>query len=272
MPVLSQIHVFPVKSLAGFSAPEWPLEKNGLRYDRQWMLVDAAGQFLSQRRLPAMALIKTRIENESLLISAAGQADLRVALRSSGGEDAPVQIWKDQCAAKRVDAAADAWFSRVLGFACRLVYMPDETVRGVDPNYAGPGDRTAFSDGFPLLLVSEASLRALNAAMSLNMDMIRFRPNLVVADCASYAEDAWRRIRINGIGFRLPKPCSRCSIPTIDPETAVSGKEPLTTLARLRQWQNKVYFGQNVLHDGLGQLKVGSVVDIVETGPMQPPL
>ena len=273
MPILSQIHVYPVKSLAGFQVSSWPVDKTGLRYDRKWMLVDADGLFLSQRRLPKMALLSTRIVANELILSAAGLTDLAVPLHGGvSGADVAVSIWKDNCLAKMVSQAANEWLSQALDADCRLVYLPEDSVRQVDPNYAQPDDETAFSDGFPFLLISENSLNALNAAMGLELEMIRFRPNLVVADCAAYAEDSWRRISINGIGFRLPKPCSRCQVPTIDPHTAQTGKEPLTTLARLRQWQHKVYFGQNVLHDGLGSLAVGQQVYVEQTGPKQPPL
>jgi len=272
MPYLSQIHLYPVKSLAGFQVESWPVDKTGLRYDRKWMLIDRNGLFLSQRRLPKMALIKTAIAGEQLIFSTAGMADITVSLHSEAGEEVKVSIWHDNCSAKTSDVAVDDWFSRALDHPCRLVYHPDEEVRKVDPDYAFESDETAFSDGFPFLIVSEASLQALNDAMQLELEMIRFRPNLVIADCDSYAEDRWRQISIDGIGFRLPKPCSRCSVPTIDPETALSGKEPLTTLARLRQWQNKVYFGQNALHDNQGVLSVGSSVIVRQSGKPQPPL
>jgi uncharacterized protein YcbX len=272
MPILSQIHVYPVKSLGGFQVQEWLVDKNGLQYDRNWMLVDEQGQFLSQRRLPRMALIHTRIEANSLVLTAPGQADYYLPLETAAGEDIPVQIWDDAYLAKSCASNADSWLSAFLGFPCRLVYHPPQQVRQVDQKYALPDDQTAFSDGFPFLLLSEASLQALNTAMSLTMGMNRFRPNLVAADCASYAEDSWRQIEINQIRFRLPKPCSRCSVPTIDPVTALTGKEPLTTLSKLRKWDNKVYFGQNVLHDRLGVLQVGSLIEVLEVGERQPPL
>lgn len=248
------------------------MDKTGLRYDRKWMLIDENGQFLSQRRLPKMALIKTRISGSELFLSAQDQPDIALPLESRIGEDINVGIWNDQYIAKTTSHQADEWLSRFLDCRCRLVYHPDDRIRKVDPVYATDSDETAFSDGFPFLIVSEASLQALNQAMSLNLSMLRFRPNLVVAGCEFYAEDRWRQISINAIGFRLPKPCSRCLVPGIDPETAVSGKEPLKTLARLRQWQNKVYFGQNALHDGKGILSVGNEVRIDVIGENQPPL
>ncbi|MBS4052524.1 MAG: MOSC domain-containing protein [Methylomonas sp.] len=272
MPILSQIYVYPVKSLAGIAVTEWPVNNNGLRFDRKWMLVDAQQQFLSQRSLPKMALIKTRIEPDELILSAPGQPPLVLPLHPSGGDGIEVGIWHDRCLAKTVSSAADEWLGRFLQTDCRLVYHPDDQIRQVDQRYAQAPDQTAFSDGFPFLVVSENSLNALNRLLETPVSMQRFRPNLVVADCESYAEDRWRRIKINQIDFRLPKPCSRCAVPGIDPETAVRNKEPLAALNRARRWDGKVYFGQNALHDRAGKLAVGDRVDILEAGDKQPPL
>ncbi len=271
MPFLSQIHIYPVKSLAGIPVERWPVDQKGLRYDRKWMLIDEQQQFLSQRRLPKMALIKTRIDGDQLILSAPGMADLSVPLQGESGETLEVGIWHDQCLAQTTSQQADAWLSGFLGCRCRLVFHADDSIRPVDPRYAHPTDQTGFADGFPFLIVSENSLYSLNQAMQLELSMLRFRPNLVIADCASYAEDSWRRIRINAIDFRLPKPCSRCSVPAIDPETALVGKQPLTTLNQLRKWDNKIYFGQNALHDQCGELAVNHAVEIIESGVNQPP-
>jgi uncharacterized protein YcbX len=269
---LNGLIVYPIKSFAGISVASWPVVETGFKYDRQWMLVDTDGQFLSQRRLPAMALIRTQLLDHTLVLSASGQSDFHLPLVAADGPIVACKVWEDSCTARHVSAQADAWFSEILQQDCRLVYLPDEEVRLVDPDYAAPSDRTAFSDGFPFLLVSENSLVALNTEMGQDMSMARFRPNLVVAGCEGYAEDTWRQIRIGDIGFRLPKPCSRCSIPTIDPDTAQTGKEPLTALNRTRKWQNKVYFGQNALHDQIGVLKLGDVLTVLESGDRQPPI
>jgi uncharacterized protein YcbX len=143
--------------------------------------------------------------------------------------------------------------------------MPDECERQVDETYARPGDITSFSDGFPLLLISEASLQDLNSRLELPVPMRRFRPNLVISGCTPYAEDEWQRIRIGEIEFEVAKPCSRCIIPTIDTETAQRNpdREPLRTLATYRRRDNKVYFGQNLIHRGTGLLKVGDPLEII---------
>lgn len=269
---LNDIFIYPVKSLAGIRVAQWDVVETGLRYDRQWMLIDENGQFLSQRRLPKMALIQTRLTDAELILSAPNFADFTLPLESSGGAIIQSTVWKDCCDAQHISNEADAWFSAVLDMQCQLVYLPPETKRGVDLTYANDADRVAFADGFPFLIVSENSLNALNSALEIPVEIARFRPNLVIAGCDAYAEDSWREIRIGNIDFRLPKPCSRCSVPAINPKTAEVGKEPLTTLSRLRKWQNKIYFGQNALHNQCGELKVGQDVDVKIIGDKLPPI
>jgi len=270
--ILSGIAIYPVKSLAGISANSWPVTEKGFQYDRKWMIIDNDRQFLSQRKLPKMALIKTALTDKTLILSAPDMEDLPLPLAPVDGYIINSTIWHDQCDARSVSAEADQWLSDFLKQDCRLVYQPDEVIRPVDPDYAKPTDKVAFSDGFPFLIISENSLTALNHEMQLNLPMSRFRPNLVISGCPAYAEDSWREISIGAIDFRLPKPCSRCSVPSIDPETAQIGKEPLTTLNRTRKWHNKVYFGQNALHNQCGQLTVGDAIHIKSTGAKQPPL
>lgn len=269
---LSAITFYPVKSLAGISVTRWPVTKTGLQYDRKWMLVDNAGQFLSQRKLPNMALIKTALTSSHLILSASGMENLSLPLTPADGDIINSSIWNVLCEARNVSLEADQWLSSFLNTDCRLVYQPDETIRQVDPEYGRRTDNVAFSDGFPFLIVSENSLVSLNREMQLNLPMTRFRPNLVISGCPSYAEDSWREISIGAIDFRLPKPCSRCAIPTIDPDTAQTGKEPLRTLNRIRKWQNNVYFGQNALHNQCGTLTVGDTVQVKVTGAKQPPI
>jgi uncharacterized protein YcbX len=236
------------------------------------MLIDSQNKFLSQRRLPKMALIKTRLTSTELILSTASTGSISLAIIPQGGTEIISSIWNDQCPAKTISKQVDQWLSDFLNIECKLVYQPEEVTRPVDPDYAKPSDKVNFSDGFPFLITSEASLNSLNLAMDLQLPMQRFRPNLVISQCDSYAEDSWREININNINFRLPKPCSRCSVPTIDTETAKTNKEPLTTLNRLRKWNKKVYFGQNALHDNEGQLSINSQVQIIHTGSNQPPL
>ncbi|MGR9085819.1 MAG: MOSC domain-containing protein [Gammaproteobacteria bacterium] len=273
-PTLNRILIYPVKSLAGIDVSRWPVGSGGFLYDRKWMVVDSDGQFLSQRKLAKMALINTALTDTALVLSAPAMKNLALPLtpREEAADLIPCTIWKDQSRAIPVSAEADRWLSHFLQQDCRLVYQPDREIRRVDPRYGLETDRVAYSDGFPFLIISENSLTSLNEDMGLELPMSRFRPNLVIAGCPAYAEDGWREIGIGSIGFRLPKPCSRCVVPTIDQGTGETGKEPLSTLNRLRKWQNKVYFGQNALHDGHGELRIGDTVKIIRTGPRQPPI
>jgi uncharacterized protein YcbX len=271
-PMLSDIYIYPVKSLAGIKVSTWPVNEKGLLHDRKWMLIDGNNQFLSQRRVPKMVLIKTQIVDDTLILSTATSGSISLPLNPEGGDNINTTIWKDQCLAKTTRQEVDQWLSNFLDIECKLVYQPDDAVRPVDPDYSIATDKVNFSDGFPFLIVSEASLTSLNQEMDLQLPMQRFRPNLVISNCEAYAEDSWREIQINNIDFRLPKPCSRCSVPTIDIETAQTSKEPLTTLNRLRRWNNHVFFGQNALHNTEGELSIGNPVEIVQTGSKQPPL
>ncbi len=263
MLTLSSLYRYPVKSLRGESLQHMTVGRRGPEADRQWMLVDENGRFLTQRELPRMALIRPQVGDDGLWLSAPDMPDLHVS--DHPGEVLDVQIWRDRCSARSLSASADAWFSSFLQRACRLVVMPQETQRQVDMEYARKGDEVGFADGFPFLLISRASLDDLNQRLPAPVPMTRFRPNLVVEGCEPYAEDNWRRIRIGALEFRVVKPCSRCIIPCVDPNTGERrSNEPLKTLMSYRKEGNKVYFGQNLLHDGLGELEPGMNVEILE--------
>lgn len=267
---LSEIFIYPVKSLGGIQLKSSEVGANGLKYDRHWMIIDANNRFLSQRELPAMSLIKTSIHENDLILT---HADDSISLPLDFHEKNSVNttIWRDQCLAHPISSTVDQWLSDHLQLSCRLVKQ-GANIRQVDQRYAGPSDQTSFSDGFPFLILSDSSLADLNSKLEHMIPIQRFRPNLVISGCAAYAEDRWRKIKIGAIPFRLPKPCSRCSITTIDTETGQNGKEPLKTLNRLRKWKNEVFFGQNALHEQTGILKTGDTVQILETGPSQPPI
>ncbi len=262
---LSQIWRYPVKSLRGDKLETARVDARGIRYDRQWMLVDEQGVFLSQRQEPRMVLVKTHFENQTLRLSAPGMQDLRLTETDFDPQSIEVRIWRDQCVAQLVATDADDWFRRFLGRDCRLVWIPPESVRQVDQDYAKPADQVGFADGFPFLLISQASLDDLNERLQAPIPMQRFRPNLVVSGCRAFAEDAWKRIRIGELTFRIAKPCSRCVVPTINPETGRrQGDEPIRTLLQYRKQANKVMFGQNLLHDGIGHLSIGMSVEILD--------
>ncbi|WP_245832111.1 MOSC domain-containing protein [Solemya velesiana gill symbiont] len=261
---LSGIHFYPVKSCAGIALQSAPVAARGISCDRRWMVVDSKGWFLTQREYPQMALIQVALIPGGIRLQAPGMQVLDVAKVADVGEMVTVQVWGDSCTARLVDEQAADWLSEYLGCDARLVYLPDGNSRQVDLDYAREGGEVGFADGFPFLLISQASLDDLNGRLEESLPMNRFRPNLVVSGCAPYEEDSWRLIRIGDISFRVAKPCSRCFITTNDQSTAERGAEPLRTLNTYRRRGNFVYFGQNLVHDGTGELKVGMGVEVLE--------
>ncbi len=274
-PRLSEIWLYPVKSLGGIQVDRWRLDAFGLYLDRRWMVVDRDGNFMTQREYPQMARITPALA-ESIEASGrtVGQPVLTLHHPEHGTFDVPhtghgvprvtVRVWSDQVQALPVGEEADSWLSNAIGVCCRLVWFPDDVMRQVDTRYAEKGDRTAFSDGFPLLLIGQGSLDDLNQRLPEPLPMRRFRPNLVVSGTDPYIEDTWRRIQIGNINLRVVKPCSRCIITTVDPETGCyTGKEPLKTLATYRRRGNRVYFGQNLVHEARGEIEVAMVVEPV---------
>lgn len=260
---LTALYRYPVKSLGGEAFTALDVQARGFSLDRHWMVVDLPGRFLTQRQLPRMSLIGAAVNDRGVLqLRAPGMPDLAVG--ASSDEQLDVVVWKDSVSAVPVGAEADVWLSEFLSLSCRLVCLPQDVVRAVDPDFAGPSDQVGFADGFPFLLISQASLDDLNGRLEQPVSMLRFRPNLVVDGCAAYAEDNWRRLRIGELEFRVAKPCSRCAIPSIDPETGLRGPEPLRTLMSYRRRDNKIYFGQNLVHEGVGRLEAGMPVEVLE--------
>ena len=263
---LTQINLFPIKSCRGISLEYAELDRRGLAQDRRWMLVNNQGHFVTQRQLSKMSLINTRMTKEQVTVSFPDMEPLSLPLQIYNGQEVQVRVWEDNCLALEADNEISQWFSHALGQDLKLVYMPDSTERRVDPDYAQESDITGFSDGFPLLLISEASLEDLNDRLERPLTMRRFRPNLVVRGCPAYAEDGWKRIRIGDIEFDVVKPCSRCIVTTINPDTGErsTDSEPLRTLSLYRKKGNKVYFGQNLIHRGTGKLEIGAGIEVLE--------
>lgn len=270
MPTLSALYLYPIKSLGGIAVSEAFVAEKGFRHDRRFMLVDPDSHFITQRTNHHMALIDVAIEGETLRVWHRHQPDdvLELPLMPAQGESLTATVWHDQAVDSiTVSAKADRWFSNALGKSCRLVYMPETTRRPVDPEYARQNDAVSFADGYPYLLIGQSSLDDLNQRLTQPVEMIRFRPNIVVSGSLPYDEDAWSQFRIGGLTFYGVKPCARCVLTTIDPATGQRGPEPLRTLAKYRQWKHKILFGQNVLTNRVSTaqvLRVGQAVEVVE--------
>jgi uncharacterized protein YcbX len=267
------LFLYPVKSLRGYAVPAAEIDELGFAGDRRFLVVDAAGKFLTQRALPRMALISTKLSAGTLTLSAEGAGDVSVpAAPDPTASLRTVSIWKsDGLQAEDCGPAADAWLSNILGVPCHLVRIGEKFSRPVLKSAAGPGDVFTFADGAPILAVSEASLARLNDRIQENqgepVPMNRFRPNLVVTGCDAFAEDTWPRFRIGDAVFRNAGTSQRCIMTTTDQFTGARGKEPLKTLATFRRdpaAPTEVVFGANIINESKrGTVRVGDAVHLL---------
>ncbi|PWJ60521.1 hypothetical protein CLV98_101706 [Dyadobacter jejuensis] len=262
---LSEIWIYPIKSLTGIRLSEGMALERGLQWDRRWMIVNGNGLFLSQRTLPTMALLQTTLEPGGIRISKPEAGSVLVPYQSSNGPTLPVTIWDDVVEARAVDQAIDLWLSEVLQQPVRLVQLTEDTARPVDARFAVNQENVSFADGFPFLLIGQDSLDALNKRLEHPLSMNRFRPNFVVKGFTPHQEDHLKEIRIGEgeVHFHIVKPCSRCVMTTIDPTTALKGSEPLKTLATYRKVGNKILFGQNMVCSQVGLVKEGDPITIL---------
>ncbi len=259
---LSEIYIYPIKSLGGIRLSASMLTERGLVHDRRWMLVDGQG-FMTQRKFPKMALLQVAQNEDHLEVrSPDDPLALAVPLAVKSYFPRRVPIWEDTTEAWQVSRHADDWFSEALNHPCTLVYMPDDSERRVTGKVSGQTRAVSFADSYPALLVGQASLDDLNTRLTESVPMDRFRPNLVFTGGAPYEEDRWHTFRLGEATCTAEKACARCNVTTINQTTAERGKEPLATLSEYRQRGNKVLFGQNVLLEAGKTVRVGDTVRV----------
>lgn len=245
---LASIHVYPVKGARGIALAASDVLRSGLRHDRRFMLVDANGAFMTQRRHPKLALVDVALGDEAITVGGA----VRVSLDDAEHANLPrrsVTIWDDVVDAVAVPGEASTLFCDVLGEACTLLYFP-----------RGTHERPSFADAYPVLVATLASLADLNARLATPVLMDRFRPNLVVEGGEPYEEERHPEIVVGAVRMRLPKRCSRCDVVMVDPRTAEVGKEPLRTLASYRKDGNHAYFAMNAIPECEGRVAVNDAV------------
>lgn len=283
MPVtVHSLYSYPVKSCAGIAHTEALVSPAGLPFDRNWVIVDARGIFMTQRTCAPMALIQPALDEEFLHLSAPDMPGIRVPLRRDGAarEAVPVRIWKsDTLGADEGDAVAQ-WLARHLGQPCRLLRVHPQARRVANPEYVGPwidkhqdwapdfpaDHQFAFADGYPFLFIGQASLDELNRRLAERgaaaVPMNRFRPSIVIEGLEPNEEDYLAGLSIGPRRFAFVKRCARCPIPNIDQNTAVSADEPGLTLVRYRSFDDGVLFGVNAVMDGApATIRVGDAVE-----------
>ncbi len=270
MPLISQIYLFPIKACSGYSVDSAELESRGFVGDRRYMLIDERGLFLTQRTHPRMATVRVTPADGGYTVSSPGHRSQQLPLAMESGDTRRVTVWRDEVDAIVASREINNWFSTVLGIPSQLVYMNNPHSRGVKSGYGREEDDLSFADGAPVLMISTESLGALNQKLDEPVEMTRFRPNLVVQAGAPFAEDSWRHVLVGEASFDVEWPCTRCSVPTVDPATGEKDEngEPLRTLNAFRKTSAGTTFGQNLIPRRLGRVRVGDAIEIVESqGP-----
>lgn len=271
MPCVTGLYIYPVKALRGYAVPSAEFDALGFVGDRRFLIVDANGKFLTQRTVPRMARIDAFLSTDSLTLSVenAGQLTVPRAARPNAFVRS-VSVWKSEnLQAEDCGESASSWLSDFLEMKCHLVRIGRDFRRPMLKSSARPGDSVSFADAYPFLILSEASLAALNDRLQEKDDepvpMNRFRPSIVVDGCEAFAEDDWARVQIGDAIFRTGGPCARCIVTTTDQLTGERlGKEPLHTLATFRRNpadSGDVNFGINLIHETkTGRVQVGDTV------------
>lgn len=262
---LSQINIYPVKSLSGISIENSNVEERGLQYDRRWMIVNSENDFVTQRLFPQMVFIAVNIETGKLVFRHRNKSiePLEISLTEYPEKKISVNVWEDNCEALEYNNQVNNWFSEAINSKCKLVYMPNTTERKTSVKYFSESKKVSFADAYPYLIIGEASLNFLNSKLDSKVVMSQFRPNLVFSGGVEHDEDNWKNIKIGDIDFSIGKPCARCVITTINPQSGTKNKEPLATLSKYRNFGGKVMFGQNAISHSVGIVKLGDKIKLL---------
>lgn len=267
-PTLSQINIFPVKSIAGISQSHAWVEQQGLSFDRRFMVTRADGSMITARKHPQLVKVSAALQPNGLILNYPNSPCLKLQFSDFAMTESAATVWKDTFNAYLTTDEANQWFSKIIGEPVQLLFTGEQSQR----LRAKINQNVSFADGYPLLIISEASLDALNARSPQHHTMDQFRTNLVVSGTEAFAEDGWKRIRIGEVEFEAVKPCSRCILTTVDPVTGEfnSLKEPLNTLSAFRSdGSGEVYFGQNLVALNEGLIRAGDKVEVLETKPKE---
>jgi uncharacterized protein len=264
--VITALYYYPIKSCAGTPLDVAEVTLTGIRHDRELMLVRRdSNEFLTQRELPRLALIHPRIGEGRLRLEAPGMPELEIELTIDGRPE-QAQVWKDTVRVIDQGREVSGWFSDFLKLDCKLVRMAPGFARQVNQHYAlSPEDQVGFADAYNFLILSEESLADLNRRLAEPLPMNRFRPNIVISGSGlPFAEDLIKRFKLGSLVFQVVKPCARCAITTTNQATAKVSKEPLKTLATFRRGRGGgVMFGQNLIHENTGALRVGAQMEVL---------
>lgn len=254
--VISQLYIYPIKGMAGIPVQEAYVEELGLRFDRRWLLIDAAGVFLSQRSFPELCLFKGKLLNDKLEVEYKGSA-IEIPLSGHSGMKVQSSVWESEIVSYEVSPVISQWFSDMLKTEVKLVTRGEASIRRktlLKPPYEV---EVSYADAYPILGLGTASLHALEKRLGYDLSVLRFRPNIYFKTVVPFEEDELEDLATGEIALRVIKPCARCQVVDIDPTSSVSGKEVLKELSIFRKDGNKVLFGVNMIALSEGWLRVG---------------
>jgi uncharacterized protein YcbX len=260
---VSELNIYPVKSARGFALKSMQLNPLGPECDRRWMVIDKSNTFVTQRKVRKMCLINVDLLDSGIRISAEGMPACSIKTPITS-DLLTSSVWGTEVKGLDCGDEVAAWLTEFLSKECRLIYMPDDYERAVDTKFAHQQEQVGFADGFPLLIATQASLDDFNEKLGYKVGMERFRPNIVISGNEAYAEDDWQHIAIGDIDLLLVKPCSRCIMPSVNPETASKEMAVIQTLQAHRRRGKDIFFGQNALYNSLGTINVGDAVRVIK--------
>lgn len=273
---VTNLHIYPIKSTMGINLSHAKIDALGLAFDRRFVISDNSGQFITARTEPSLCLVTTKLTKEGIILSAPNMPTLSLKYENFSKNYKNVCVWGDEIASQLCSKEANLWFTSYLQRPCQLLYFGEASFREKKEDNNNSRE-IAFADGYPVLLISQASLDDLNQRLSANnqkeVSMAQFRPNIVVDHCLPFAEDGWQYIKIGEVEFKVSKPCERCIFTTVNPENGLKDtqQQPLSTLKSYRQTSNgEVLFGQNLIPLTSGHIKKGDKLSVSQS--QQPPV
>ncbi|MFQ3219576.1 MAG: hypothetical protein ACJAUL_001852 [Paraglaciecola sp.] len=259
---VSHLAIHPIKSSQAITLDKTRVELAGFAFDRRFVVIDKNNKAITGRTHPQLTQMQITLNEQAMVVNAPGMAVLNIKTNDFSAEYLETRVWSSVSQGQHCGERYDNWFSRFLGLDCRLVYFGPHTSRQIK-DFDQP---VGFADGYPVLLISEASLADLNQRSVHHHQMEQFRPNLVVNNTVAFAEDSWQRIRVGEVEFIVHSPCSRCNFPKLNLQTGQPHPdgEPLSVLRHYRTGQDKkIYFGQNIIPLNEGEIKLGDKVEII---------
>ncbi|GLX78026.1 flavodoxin [Thalassotalea insulae] len=260
---VSSLHIYPIKSSAGIEVSNTWIDQFGLSFDRRFVITDTNGQFITARTEPSICLIQASLTASGMILTAPNMPPLIINYSEFSSHYSDVVVWKDLISGQHCHQHYDTWFSKYLARNCQLYFFGEASSRTVKNS----DQQVSFADGYPLLLISQASLNELNQRLGDDtVTMAQFRPNIVAGNTLAFAEDSWKKIRIGDVTFEVVKSCSRCIFTTVNPLTGKKHPEqqPLATLKQYRQVEKgDVMFGQNLIALNQGQINQGDSIEVL---------